>query len=287
MAARRRPCRAAALGDSVADALLLREHAWVPALAPRLPLAVPVPQRLGAPSERFPRPWLVTTWVRGSPPTARPRPAPRRRPMRWPASCRPCTSPPRPGRRSAWTEGRAAGRQQEGFRPVPQRGGRARADCGAGRRPRRLGRRRRRAGLGRSGDLAARGPAPGQRPDRRRHLLRSDRLRRAVRRRPGLGPGGRLDPAAHRRRRPVLPAYRPAARAAIGADGSHGADAATRRRARGLAVIKALVCILIGDAGEHGRPGGKPTWGPPGHAALQRLTATRQQTRDDPEAEAK
>ena len=52
------------------------------------------------------------------------------------------------------------------------------------------------------------------------------------------------------------------------------------------AVIKALVCILIGDAGDHGRPGGKPTWGPPGHAALQRLTATRQQTRDDREAEA-
>jgi hypothetical protein len=68
--------------------------------------------------------------------------------------------------------------------------------------------------------------------------------------------------------------YRPAANGANGADDSHGADAATRRRARGLAVIKALVCILIGDAGEHGRPGGKPTWGPPGHAALQRLTAT-------------
>ena len=50
-----------------ADALLLREHAWVPELAPRLPLAVPVPQRLGAPTERFPRPWIVTTWVQGEP----------------------------------------------------------------------------------------------------------------------------------------------------------------------------------------------------------------------------
>jgi hypothetical protein len=74
--------------------------------------------------------------------------------------------------------------------------------------------------------------------------------------------------------------YRPVAHGANGANGangaicSHGADAATRRRARGLAVIKALVCVLIGDAGDHGRPGGKPTWGPPGHAALQRLTAT-------------
>ena len=37
----------------------------------------------------------------------------------------------------------------------------------------------------------------------------------------------------------------------------------------------ALACLLIGDAGVHGRPGGKATWGPPAVAALQRLTATR------------
>jgi aminoglycoside phosphotransferase (APT) family kinase protein len=30
-------------------------------------LQVPVPQRLGEPSERFPRPWIVTTWVPGAP----------------------------------------------------------------------------------------------------------------------------------------------------------------------------------------------------------------------------
>jgi hypothetical protein len=46
-----------------ADALLRKEHAWLPTLAPRLPLPVPVPQRLGEPSERFPRPWIVTTWI--------------------------------------------------------------------------------------------------------------------------------------------------------------------------------------------------------------------------------
>ncbi|MGV9324248.1 phosphotransferase [Streptosporangium sandarakinum] len=27
----------------------------------------PVPQRLGEPSPRFPRPWIVTTWVPGEP----------------------------------------------------------------------------------------------------------------------------------------------------------------------------------------------------------------------------
>ncbi len=52
---------------ATADALLLKEHAWVPVLAPRLPLPVPVPQRLGKPSARYPHPWTVTTWVPGSP----------------------------------------------------------------------------------------------------------------------------------------------------------------------------------------------------------------------------
>lgn len=50
-----------------ADTLLLKEHAWLPVLAPRLPLPVPVPQRLGEPSSLFPRPWIVTTWVPGEP----------------------------------------------------------------------------------------------------------------------------------------------------------------------------------------------------------------------------
>ena len=31
------------------------------------PCPIPVPQRLGEPSERFPRPWIVTTWVPGEP----------------------------------------------------------------------------------------------------------------------------------------------------------------------------------------------------------------------------
>ena len=47
--------------------LLLKEHAWLPAIAPRLPLPIPVPQRLGQPSGRFPRHWIVTTWVAGEP----------------------------------------------------------------------------------------------------------------------------------------------------------------------------------------------------------------------------
>ncbi|SCF47931.1 hypothetical protein GA0070216_12448 [Micromonospora matsumotoense] len=37
-----------------ADGLLRKEYAWVPMLAPRLPLPVPFPQRFGEPSARFP-----------------------------------------------------------------------------------------------------------------------------------------------------------------------------------------------------------------------------------------
>ena len=33
----------------------LKERRWLPLLAPRLPLPIPVPVRSGAPSERFPK----------------------------------------------------------------------------------------------------------------------------------------------------------------------------------------------------------------------------------------
>ncbi len=47
--------------------LLLNEHRWVPDIAARVPLPVQTPVRLGKPSDRFPRTWLVTTWVAGEP----------------------------------------------------------------------------------------------------------------------------------------------------------------------------------------------------------------------------
>jgi aminoglycoside phosphotransferase (APT) family kinase protein len=49
------------------------------------------------------------------------------------------------------------------------------------------------------------------------------------------------------------------------------ADRATMRRARGLAVLKSLFLMLIGQNGERGLPGGKPTWGPAGRAVLDRV----------------
>jgi aminoglycoside phosphotransferase (APT) family kinase protein len=51
------------------------------------------------------------------------------------------------------------------------------------------------------------------------------------------------------------------------------ADAATWRRARGWAVWRAMGSLKIAEAGRRGRPGGKPTWGPPATASLRRLTA--------------
>ncbi|WP_329252644.1 aminoglycoside phosphotransferase family protein [Streptomyces sp. NBC_01478] len=47
--------------------LQLKERRWLPTLAARLPLPIPVPLRDGAPSERFPKIWTVMTWVEGTP----------------------------------------------------------------------------------------------------------------------------------------------------------------------------------------------------------------------------
>ncbi|GAA3599608.1 hypothetical protein GCM10022223_13820 [Kineosporia mesophila] len=69
-----------------ADELLRKEHTWVPALAPHLPLPVPVPQRLGEPSARFPHPWIVTTWVPGEPADRAPLTRGHPQPKPWPPS---------------------------------------------------------------------------------------------------------------------------------------------------------------------------------------------------------
>ena len=47
--------------------LQLKERQWLPVLAPCLPLPVPTPVRFGEPSERFPKHWTVMTWVPGEP----------------------------------------------------------------------------------------------------------------------------------------------------------------------------------------------------------------------------
>jgi aminoglycoside phosphotransferase (APT) family kinase protein len=44
---------------------LEKECRWLPVLAPRLPLAVPVPLAIGVPTAEFPWPWTVYPWLRG------------------------------------------------------------------------------------------------------------------------------------------------------------------------------------------------------------------------------
>jgi aminoglycoside phosphotransferase (APT) family kinase protein len=44
-----------------------KERRWLPHLAPRLPLPIPVPVRHGVPSERYAKIWTVMTWVPGEP----------------------------------------------------------------------------------------------------------------------------------------------------------------------------------------------------------------------------
>jgi aminoglycoside phosphotransferase (APT) family kinase protein len=65
----------------------------------------------------------------------------------------------------------------------------------------------------------------------------------------------------------------PAGTAARFFDAYADTDDAMIRRARGWAVVQALHLIAIGQNGERGLPGGKPTWLPAGRAALDRVLA--------------
>jgi aminoglycoside phosphotransferase (APT) family kinase protein len=245
-----------------ADGLLRKEYSWLPTLAPRLPLPVPVPQRFGEPSDRFPRPWLITTWVPGS-----------------------------PADRIPVTRARDAATSLATFltalhQPAP-------GDAPAGR--------------DRGGPLAdrAEGFATGLAAATERKLIHDsdavsavwhDAVTAPAWTGPPLWLHGDLHPANVLTADGTLcgvidfgdlcagdPAYDLAAAWLLLPDDTTdhfyaayqpALDTATMRRARGWAMARALSGILIGDAGVHGRPGGKPTWGPPAHAALRRLIAT-------------
>ncbi|MFE7480335.1 aminoglycoside phosphotransferase family protein [Streptomyces sp. NPDC057552] len=246
-----------------ADALLLKEHAWLPGLAPRLPLPVPVPQRLGEPSNAFPRPWTVATWVPGAPadraPATRPveaaealgafltalhQPAPAAAPVGAYGRGGPLAALAEGfGRQLASAVGRGLVAEPDAVRAVwedavaaPDWTGPALWLHGDLHPANILTENGTFCGVIDFGDLCAGDPA-------------CDLAAAWV-----LLPDGAADR--------FHAAYRPAA------------DPATLRRARGWAVLQALTGILVGDAGVHGRHGGKVTWGPPARAALRRLTAT-------------
>lgn len=47
-------------------AQVAKEHRWLPALAPQLPLPIPAPLALGQPSGAFPWPWSIYRWHAGA-----------------------------------------------------------------------------------------------------------------------------------------------------------------------------------------------------------------------------
>ncbi|WP_306189650.1 MULTISPECIES: phosphotransferase [unclassified Streptomyces] len=246
-----------------ADQLLRTEHAWVPLLAPHLPLPVPVPLRLGEPSERFPRPWTVTTWVPGA-----------------------------PADRAPATRAAHAADTLAAFLTALHRAAPASAPAGG------YGRGRPLADLAEQfAEQLASATGLGLIPDPDAvRAVWHDAVAAPEWAGPALWLHGDLHPANVLTGEGTFcgvidfgdlcagdPACDLAAPWILLPDGAVGRfydayrpapDTATLRRARGWAVLRALSGILIGHAGIQGRPGGKSTWGPPAHAALRRLTTT-------------
>lgn len=238
--------------------LLLKEHRWLTALAPRLPLPVPTPVRLGRSSSAFPAPWTVVTWVPGDPadrvPVTRADHAADAlagflRALHQPA---PADAPLNPDRGVPLTT--FASRVDETLRTM---------DFGA---------------------FAA--------ADVRR--VWEEGLAAPVWQEPALWLHGDLHPAnvvvADGTFAGVIdfgelcagdPATDLSAAWMLLPDGaaarfldSYGTrDTALIARARAWAAARAFGLIAIGQAGDKGLPGGKPTWGPAGWATLRRLLA--------------
>lgn len=244
--------------------LLLKEHDLLPELATRLPLPIPVPKRLGRPSRLFPRTWIVTTWVSGEP-----------------ADRAPATlNPGAPETLAAFMSAL--------HQPAPST-----------------------APIGRQG----RGGPLGTIDDSFAQLLEDavdrdlianpDAIRTiwhdAVTAPAWTGPAtwihADLHPANLLTRGGNFcgvvdfedvcagdPACDLGAAWLLLPDDavdrflecySSVIEEDTLRRARGWALCKALVCLIIGDDGARSRPGGKATWAPPAQAALRRLAGVK------------
>ncbi|WP_327359325.1 aminoglycoside phosphotransferase family protein [Streptomyces sp. NBC_01304] len=233
-----------------APELLRKEHRWLPQLARRLPLPVPIPLRLGEPSARFPKPWTIATWVPGTPADR---------------------APVSEGERAAGTLAgflRALHREAPAEAPVnPQRGVPLRAlGVDASRFDPEL-----RAVW----DDAVAAPDWSGPPVWLHGDLHPANVVVADGTLSGVLDFGELcagDPATDLSAAWVLLPEGAAARF-FQAYGT--VDEATMRRARGWAVQRGLGLVAIGRAGEEGRPGGKKTWGPAGRATLDRVLAAR------------
>jgi aminoglycoside phosphotransferase (APT) family kinase protein len=234
----------------------LKERRWLPELAARLPLPIPTPVRSGTPSERFPKLWTVMTWVDGTPLdhatiyrgdhaadtlaaflTALH--------VRAPADA--------PGASDFGTHPKDSGGGFEHFLGAVDLDGFAENDL-------------------RSvwDDAVATPEWPGPPvwvhgdPHPANVVVADGTLA-------GIVDFGALfagDPAWDLGAAWLL---LPEGGASRFFDNYARADEATLRRARGLAVMKCLFLMLMGQNGDRGLPGGKPNWGPAGRSALRRV----------------
>ncbi|MFF0742715.1 aminoglycoside phosphotransferase family protein [Streptomyces sp. NPDC004111] len=253
-----------------ATELLHKEYRRLPELAPRLPLPTPVPLRIGTPSTAFPRPWTVASWVPGTPADFAPV-SDGRGPhsadtlaeflgaLHLPAPADAPLNPMRPVQLSAlvdlYGDHVTSAAPAEVADEVNRVWDEALAAPGWAGPPRWVHADLHPAnvvtadgtltGVIDFGDLCAGDPAVD------------------------LASAWVLLPSGASER--FFTAY---ARTGVLADAmAGGLDAATVRRARGWAVLRALALIGIGRAGDLGEPGGKPSWGPAGRAALARALA--------------
>ncbi|SEF18790.1 aminoglycoside phosphotransferase family protein [Jiangella alba] len=236
--------------------LQLKERRWLPVLAPRLPLPVPAPVRFGEPSERFPKHWTVMTWVRGEP-------------LDHGSISRGAHAA---GALAAFL--RALHVPAPAEAPVPTDRGAHPRDCTDGFE----GFLQAVSGLD---DIAAdvravwddavgaeawEGPPVWVHGDLHpANVVVSDGTLSGV---VDFGDLFAGDPAWDLAAAWVL---LPAGTAARFFDEYAQADDAAIRRARGLAALKSLFLVLMGQNGDRGLPGGKPHWGPAGRAGLDRV----------------
>ncbi|EFC86868.1 aminoglycoside phosphotransferase family protein [Parafrankia sp. EUN1f] len=232
-----------------------KECRWLPVLAPRLPLAVPVPVRIGEPSARFPKPWAIMTWVSGDP-------------LDHSSISR--------GDHAADTLAaflRALHVEAPAEAPISSDRGAHPKNCADG------------------FDHFLRAVALGGIADDVRAVW-DDAVAAPEWEGPPVWVHGDLHPANVVVSEGTLsgvidfgdmfagdPAWDLAAAWVILPAGATSrffdvyaqADEATIRRARGLAALKSLFLMLMGQNGDRGLPGGKPAWGPAGQGALDRV----------------
>ncbi|MFF3719035.1 phosphotransferase [Streptomyces prasinus] len=247
-----------------APELQRKERRWLPVLAPRLPLPVPVPVRIGEPSARFPRLWSIMTWVPGEPLDS-----------------------------ASISRGEHAADALAGFLGALHGEAPAEAPTGSDR-----GAHPKECADGFEEFLRAIAPggtAADARAVRAVRAVWDDAVAAPGWEGPPVWVHGDLHPANVVVSDGTLsgvidfgdmfagdPAWDLAAAWLLlpaGADSGFfeayaSADEATIRRARGLAVLKSLFLVLMGQNGERGLPGGKPAWGPAGRAALDRVLAS-------------